>query len=177
MFLCHPNNPTGKVYRADELALLAELCARWDAVLVVDSIYEHIHQLGPGGYLPPALVPGLEDRTVTVNALSKTYAVTGWRVGWTLAPAEITAAIRKVHDFLTIAAPAPLQAAGVAALGLPAELLRRAGRACTASAATCCAARWRSSGSTSAARTARTTCCATSAASPPTATASRSPVG
>ena len=120
VFLCHPNNPTGKVYRADELALLAELCARWDAVLVVDSIYEHIHQLGPGGYLPPALVPGLEDRTVTVNALSKTYAVTGWRVGWTVAPAEITTAIRKVHDFLTIAAPAPLQAAGVAALGLPA---------------------------------------------------------
>jgi len=121
VFLCHPNNPTGKVYRADELALLAELCARWDAVLVVDSIYEHIHQLGPGGYLPPALVPGLEDRTVTVNALSKTYAVTGWRVGWTLAPAGLTAAIRKVHDFLTIAAPAPLQAAGVAALGLPAS--------------------------------------------------------
>ena len=120
VFLCHPNNPTGKVYTADELALLAELCQRWDAVLVVDSIYEHIHQLGPGGYLPPALVPGLEDRTITVNALSKTYAVTGWRVGWTVAPAELTAAIRKVHDFLTIAAPAPLQAAGVAALELPA---------------------------------------------------------
>jgi aminotransferase len=120
VFLCHPNNPTGKVYRADELALLAELCSRWNAVLVVDSIYEHIHQLGPGGYLPPALVPGLEDRTVTVNALSKTYAVTGWRVGWTVAPPELTAAIRKVHDFLTIAAPAPLQAAGVAALRLPA---------------------------------------------------------
>ena len=177
VFLCHPNNPTGKVYRADELALLAELCARWDAVLVVDSIYEHIHQLGPGGYLPPALVPGLEDRTVTVNALSKTYAVTGWRVGWTLAPAEITAAIRKVHDFLTIAAPAPLQAAGRRGARPARELLRRAGRACTGSAATCCAARWRSSGSTCAARTARTTCCATSAASPPTATASRSPVG
>jgi aspartate/methionine/tyrosine aminotransferase len=119
VFLCHPNNPTGKVYSADELALLAELCQRWDAVLVVDSIYEHIHQLGPGGYLPPALVPGLEDRTITVNALSKSYAVTGWRVGWTIAPAPLTAAIRKVHDFLTIAAPAPLQAAGVAAMELP----------------------------------------------------------
>jgi aminotransferase len=118
VFLCHPNNPTGKVYRAEELALLAELCQRWDAVLVVDSIYEHIHQLGPGGYLPPALVPGLEDRTITVNALSKTYAVTGWRVGWTIAPPDLTAAIRKVHDFLTIAAPAPLQAAGVAAMGM-----------------------------------------------------------
>jgi aminotransferase len=119
VFLCHPNNPTGKVYSADELALLAELCQRWDVVLVVDSIYEHIHYLGPGGYLPPALVPGLEDRTVTVNALSKTYAVTGWRVGWTVAPPDLTAAIRKVHDFLTIAAPAPMQAAGVTAMGLP----------------------------------------------------------
>ena len=124
VFLCHPNNPTGKVYSADELALLAELCQRWNAVLVVDSIYEHIHQLGPGGYLPPALVPGLEDRTITVNALSKTYAVTGWRVGWTVAPPTLTSAIRKVHDFLTIAAPAPLQAAGVAAMGLPATYYR-----------------------------------------------------
>jgi aspartate/methionine/tyrosine aminotransferase len=121
VFLCHPNNPTGKVYTAAELALLAELCQRWDAVLVVDSIYEHIHQLGPGGYLPPARVPGLEDRTVTVNALSKTYAVTGWRVGWTVAPPALTDAIRKVHDFLTIAAPAPLQTAGVAAMELPAQ--------------------------------------------------------
>jgi aspartate/methionine/tyrosine aminotransferase len=120
VFLCHPNNPTGKIYRADELAVLAELCQRWDTVLVVDSIYEHIHYVDPAEYLPPALVPGLEDRTVTVNALSKTYAVTGWRVGWTVAAPELTAAIRKVHDFLTIAAPAPFQAAGVAAMGLPA---------------------------------------------------------
>jgi aspartate/methionine/tyrosine aminotransferase len=120
VFLCHPNNPTGKIYRPDELAVLAELCQRWDAALVVDSIYEHIHYLDPAEYLPPALVPGLEDRTVTVNALSKTYAVTGWRVGWTVAAPELTAAIRKVHDFLTIAAPAPFQAAGVAAMGLPA---------------------------------------------------------
>jgi aspartate/methionine/tyrosine aminotransferase len=119
VFLCHPNNPTGKVFTAAELALIGELCARWNVVLVVDSIYEHIHQLGPGGYLPPARVPGLEDRTITINSLSKTYAVTGWRVGWTVAPAELTAAVRKVHDFLTIAAPAPLQAAGVTALGLP----------------------------------------------------------
>jgi len=119
VFLCHPNNPTGRIHRRDELAVLAELCQRWDAVLVVDSIYEHIHYLGPGGYLPPALVPGLEDRTITVNALSKTYAVTGWRIGWTIAPPPLTAAIRKVHDFLTIAAPAPFQAAGVAAMGLP----------------------------------------------------------
>jgi aspartate/methionine/tyrosine aminotransferase len=119
VFLCHPNNPTGKVYSAEELGVLAELCQRWDVVLVVDSIYEHIHYLGPGGYLPPARVPGLEDRTVTVNALSKTYAVTGWRVGWTVAPAALTTAIRKVHDFLTIAAPAPMQAAGAVAMAMP----------------------------------------------------------
>jgi len=120
VFLCHPNNPTGKVFSPAELAVLAELCQRWDAVLVVDSIYEHIHYLGAGEYVAPALLPGLEDRTVTVNAMSKTYAVTGWRVGWTVAPPELTAAIRKVHDFLTIAAPAPMQAAGVVAMGLPA---------------------------------------------------------
>jgi len=120
VFLCHPNNPTGKVFSPAELAVLAELCQRWDAVLVVDSIYEHIHYLGAGEYVAPALLPGLEDRTVTVNAMSKTYAVTGWRVGWTVAPPELTAAIRKVHDFLTIASPAPMQAAGVVAMGLPA---------------------------------------------------------
>jgi aminotransferase len=84
-----------------------------------DEIYEHIHYCGPGGHVPPATVPGLEDRTVTINALSKTYAVTGWRVGWTIAPPVQTAAIRKVHDFLTVGAAAPLQEAGVAAMALP----------------------------------------------------------
>ncbi|MBM7785678.1 pyridoxal phosphate-dependent aminotransferase [Tenggerimyces flavus] len=118
--ICHPNNPTGKVYSREELELIAELCQQWDVTLVVDSIYEHIHYLGQGGYLPPARIAGLEDRTITVNAMSKTYAVTGWRVGWTVAPPTLTKAIRKVHDFLTIAAPAPLQAAGVTALELPA---------------------------------------------------------
>jgi aminotransferase len=114
-----PHNPTGKVFRREELALLAELCQRWDAVVITDEIYEHIQYLGPGGHVPPATVPGLEDRTVTVNALSKTYAVTGWRVGWAIAPAELSGAIRKVHDFLTVGAPAPLQRAGVVAMGLP----------------------------------------------------------
>ena len=177
VFLCHPNNPTGKVYRADELALLAELCPRWDAVLVVDSIYEHIHQLGPGGYLPPALVPGLEDRTVTVNALSKTYAVTGWRVGWTLAPAGAhrgdPQGARLPDDRRARAAAG----GGGRGAGTARRVLPRAGRAATGSAATCCAARWRTSGSTCAAPTAPTTCSATSAASRPTVTASPSPVG
>ncbi len=114
-----PHNPTGKVFSRKELGLVAELCTTYDALCVTDEIYEHIHYLGPGGHVPPATVPGLEDRTVTVNALSKTYAVTGWRVGWTIAPPELTTAIRKVHDFLTVGAPAPLQAAGAAAMALP----------------------------------------------------------
>ena len=116
-----PHNPTGKVFTADELGAIARLCQRWDAWVVTDEIYEHIHYLGPGGHVPPATVPGLEDRTVTVNALSKTYAVTGWRVGWTIAPPDATLAIRKVHDFLTVGAAAPLQEAGVVAMSLPAE--------------------------------------------------------
>ncbi len=107
-----PHNPTGKVFPREELELIAELCQRHDVLCITDEIYEHIHYLGAGGHMPPATVPGLEDRTVTINALSKTYAVTGWRVGWTIAPPALTGAIRKVHDFLTVGAAAPLQAAG-----------------------------------------------------------------
>src|SRR3954469_10491188 len=114
-----PHNPTGKVFRRDELDLIASLCQQWDAYVFTDEIYEHIHYLGPGGHVPPATVPGLEDRTVTINALSKTYAVTGWRVGWVIAPPGPMGAIRKVHDFLTAGAAAPLQEAGVAAMALP----------------------------------------------------------
>ncbi|MDQ6650177.1 MAG: aminotransferase class I/II-fold pyridoxal phosphate-dependent enzyme [Actinomycetota bacterium] len=116
-----PHNPTGKVFSREELALIAELAQRHDVLVVTDEIYEHIHYLGPGGHVPPATVPGLEDRTVTINALSKTYAVTGWRVGWTIAPPDLTGAIRKVHDFLTVGAAAPLQQAGAAAMELPAS--------------------------------------------------------
>jgi aminotransferase len=116
-----PHNPTGKVFSRAELALIAELCQEWDAYVFTDEIYEHIHYLGAGGHVPPATVPGLEDRTVTINALSKTYAVTGWRVGWTIAPPELTDPIRKVHDFLTVGAAAPMQAGGVAAMGMPAS--------------------------------------------------------
>jgi aminotransferase len=115
-----PHNPTGKVFSREELDLIAELCQRHDAIVITDEIYEHIVYTTPG-HIPPATVPGLEDRTVTINALSKTYAVTGWRVGWTIAPPQLTGAIRKVHDFLTVGAAAPLQAAGVAAMQLPAS--------------------------------------------------------
>jgi aspartate/methionine/tyrosine aminotransferase len=114
-----PHNPTGKVFSREELALISELCQQHDALCLTDEIYEHI--VYDAEHVPPATVPGLEDRTVTINALSKTYAVTGWRVGWTIAPAEVTRSIRKVHDFLTVGAPAPLQAAGAAAMALPAE--------------------------------------------------------
>jgi aminotransferase len=116
-----PHNPTGKVFTRAELDLVSELCQKHDVLCITDEIYEHIHYLGDGGHVPPATVPGLEDRTVTINAMSKTYAVTGWRVGWTIAPPHLTSAIRKVHDFLTVGAAAPLQAAGAAAMALPAS--------------------------------------------------------
>ncbi len=113
-----PNNPTGKVFSRDELGVIAELCQKWDVVVFTDEIYEHITYDG-FRHVPPATVAGLEDRTVTISALSKTYAVTGWRVGWVVAPEALTGAIRSVHDFLTVAAAAPLQEAGVVALGMP----------------------------------------------------------
>ncbi len=117
LVLNSPHNPTGKVFSREELDLIAELCATHDALCLTDEIYEHI--VYDAEHVPPATVPGLEDRTVTINALSKTYAVTGWRVGWAIAPPDITGSIRKVHDFLTVGAPAPLQAAGAAAMALP----------------------------------------------------------
>jgi len=116
-----PHNPTGKVFSAEELALIASLCQEYDVLCITDEIYEHIQYLGDGGHIPPATVPGLEDRTITINAMSKTYAVTGWRVGWVVAPPVLTSAIRKVHDFLTVGAAAPLQAAGITAMNLPAS--------------------------------------------------------
>jgi aminotransferase len=119
-----PNNPTGKVFSRAELEVIAGLCQRWDAVVFTDEIYEHITYDGHR-HLPPGSVPGLEDRTVTISALSKTYAVTGWRVGWIVAPDALTGAIRSVHDFLTVAAPAPLQEAGVVALGMPETFYER----------------------------------------------------
>jgi aminotransferase len=119
-----PHNPTGKVFSRAELDLISELCQRYDALCLTDEIYEHL-VYDDAVHVPPATVPGLEDRTVTINALSKTYAVTGWRVGWTIAPPDITASIRKVHDFLTVGAPAPLQAAGAAAMALPADYYTR----------------------------------------------------
>ena len=113
-----PHNPTGKVFQLAELELIRDLCVEFDAIAITDEIYEHILYEG-ALHISLATVDGMRDRTVTINSLSKTYSVTGWRVGWAIAPPEVTTAIRKVHDFLTVGAAAPLQAAGVAALSLP----------------------------------------------------------
>ncbi len=113
-----PNNPTGKVFSREELEAIARLCTTWDAIAITDEIYEHLTYDGRE-HVPIATIDGMQDRTVTISALSKTYAVTGWRVGWAVADARLMAGIRPVHDFLTVAAPTPLQHAGVAALKMP----------------------------------------------------------
>ena len=113
-----PNNPTGKVFTREELETIAALCRKWDVIAISDEIYEHIIYDGHR-HIPIASLEGMADRTVTINGLSKTYSVTGWRVGWTISPPSLTGAIRKVHDFLTVGAAAPLQEAGAVALGSP----------------------------------------------------------
>jgi len=118
-----PNNPTGKVFTRQEQETIAMLCRKWDVIAFSDEIYEHIVYDG-AAHVPIATLPGMADRTVTINALSKTYSVTGWRVGWTIASPQLTAGIRKVHDFLTVGAAAPLQEAGAVALAFPESYYR-----------------------------------------------------
>ena len=116
--VCTPNNPTGHVFTRGELGAIAELCRRHDAYAVTDEIYEHIYY--EGKHIPIASLEGMRERTVTVSGASKTYSITGWRIGTIVAPAAVTDAIRKVHDFLTVGAPAPLQeavAVGIETLG------------------------------------------------------------
>jgi aminotransferase len=115
-----PNNPTGKVFSSAELEEIAELCIQWDCLAITDEIYEHIIYDNER-HISIAALEGMAERTVTINSLSKTYSVTGWRVGWALAQANITNRIRKVHDFLTVGAPTPFQKAGVSALNLEAS--------------------------------------------------------
>src|SRR6202140_3984171 len=115
-----PNNPTGKVFTRAELELIRDLCVEFDVLAITDEIYEHILYEGTE-HISMASLDGMRERTVTINGMSKTYSVTGWRVGWAVAPEKITNAIRKVHDFLTVGAPAPLQEAGAMALSLPTE--------------------------------------------------------
>ncbi len=128
IIICNPNNPTGKVFTQAELEFIADLCKEHDALAFTDEIYEHI-LFGPPassrqdadvpGHICMANIPGMRERTVVVNSLSKTYSVTGWRVGYCIAPPDISSAIRKVHDFLTVGAANPLQHAGAYAMNLP----------------------------------------------------------
>jgi L-glutamine---4-(methylsulfanyl)-2-oxobutanoate aminotransferase len=113
-----PNNPTGKVFTRKELELIRDLCVGHDVLAITDEIYEHIIY-DDSEHISLATLEGMNDRTITINGLSKTFSVTGWRVGWAVAPPAITNAIRRVHDFLTVGAPAPLQEAGAVALCLP----------------------------------------------------------
>jgi len=115
-----PNNPTGKVFDRAELECIRDLCIRSNACAITDEIYEHMLYDG-AEHISLATLDGMRERTITINALSKTYSVTGWRVGWAIAPPEVSSAIRKVHDFLTVGAAAPLQEAGALALRFPAS--------------------------------------------------------
>ncbi len=114
-----PHNPTGKVYSPSELELIAKLCIEHDVIAITDEIYEHL--VYRGHHVSMAMLEGMADRTITISGASKTFSVTGWRVGWIVAPPDLTAGIRKVHDFLTVGAAHPLQIAVASALGLPAS--------------------------------------------------------
>jgi aspartate/methionine/tyrosine aminotransferase len=126
-----PNNPTGHIFSAEELTAIARLCEEHDCLLITDEIYEHIIFDGER-HVPPITLDGIRERCVLVNSLSKTFSVTGWRVGWVIAAPELTESIRKVHDFLTVGAAAPLQEAGVTALELPDSYYRELARSYTA---------------------------------------------
>jgi aspartate/methionine/tyrosine aminotransferase len=112
-----PHNPTGKVFSRAELELIAGLCQEFDVIAFTDDIYEHL--VFEGEHIPLATLPGMAERTVSIHSMSKTYSVTGWRIGWAIAPADLSVGIRRVHDFLTVGAAAPLQAAAVTALAFP----------------------------------------------------------
>jgi len=118
IILNSPGNPTGQVFDREQLEFIAQLCQEFDALAITDEIYEHIVYDG-AQHVPMMTLPGMRDRTVLVNSMSKTYSVTGWRVGWVIASPDLTESIRKVHDFLTVGAAAPLQEAGAIALALP----------------------------------------------------------
>lgn len=113
--LCNPSNPCGKVFTREELTFIADLCKQYDAYCITDEVYEHI-VYAPHEHVYMATLPGMFERTISCSSLSKTYSITGWRLGYTIAPAQITERIKKVHDFLTVGAAAPLQEAVVTAL-------------------------------------------------------------
>ena len=118
LILCNPSNPSGKVFTRDELLFIAKLAAEHDVFVITDEVYEHI-VYAPGKHVYFATLPGMFDRTISCSSLSKTYSITGWRLGYVIAPATIIDAVRKVHDFLTVGAAAPLQEAAITGLELP----------------------------------------------------------
>lgn len=119
-----PNNPTGKVFTRAELEFIRDLCVQWDCLAITDEIYEHIvYDQRP--HIPMATLEGMAERTITISGISKTFSVTGWRVGWAISPARLAGGIRKVHDFLTVGAPAPLQIAAAHALNVGDEYCRQ----------------------------------------------------
>ena len=124
LILCNPSNPCGKVFNREELETIARLAQEYDAVVITDEVYEHI-VYAPMQHTYIASLPGMFERTISCSSLSKTYAVTGWRLGYTIAPPRLTGGIRKLHDFLTICAPAPLQQAAIAGLELPESYYRQ----------------------------------------------------
>jgi aminotransferase len=118
LILCNPSNPCGKVFTLSELQIIANLAKEFDAFVVTDEVYEHI-VYPPNRHTYIASLPGMFERTISCGSLSKTYAITGWRLGYVIAPTPISDEIRKIHDFLTIAAPSPLQEAAVVGLRFP----------------------------------------------------------
>ena len=115
MILCNPSNPTGKVFTREELELIASLAIKYDTYVITDEVYEHII-FEPHRHTYIASLPGMRERTLSCSSLSKTYSITGWRIGYVIAPPEITECVKKVHDFLTVGAPAPLQEAVIPGL-------------------------------------------------------------
>jgi aminotransferase len=113
-----PNNPSGKVFSGADLEVIADVCLRHGLLAITDEIYEHIVYDGLG-HTPIATLPGMADRTITISGASKSYSVTGWRIGWAVAPEDLSVGIRRAHDFVTVGAPHPLQEAAITALGLP----------------------------------------------------------
>jgi aminotransferase len=113
-----PNNPSGKVFSRADLEVIADVCLRHGLLAITDEIYEHIVYDGLG-HTPIATLPGMADRTITISGASKSYSVTGWRIGWAVAPEDLSVGIRRAHDFVTVGAPHPLQEAAITALGLP----------------------------------------------------------
>lgn len=118
LVLCNPSNPCGKVFTYDELKVIADLAVKYDIYVITDEVYEHI-LYKPHEHICIATLPGMRERTIVCNSLSKTYSITGWRLGYVIANPEITDRIKKVHDFLTVGAAAPLMEAAVVGLNFP----------------------------------------------------------